>query len=382
MKKIVGILGAAVMLASSVFAADMAAKVYMTGNIAGGDADNGVNFFKLDSVNQKDADALVVSVNGDKAGAKFQLWYKYGNEWSDDEGDAGYVMKVRSTSLWFKPIDMVKITLGDVEGDGYTEQIHWWMDATGASLAQASGWDGKWSNYNTASGRGFEVEVTPISGLTAKLTVAPGADKWFANTKTAGTAAYGASLAYSFADLTGLPISAQLAWRDEGAKRNRSILAVGADYGAAFGAGFYGFLNARFYFDSGNVKGEHTGDNTLRGICLDNYLKYSVGNLKVMACVPVTIRVSGEDGDTSFMTFDFKATYGIGAYTPYLEIMNNGNAGNYSPIAFDGSKDFYVAVKPGVTFNVGSCSLDVAFLAEIAKDSFKWSVPFTAGVAF
>ena len=375
MKKIVGILGAAVMLASSVFAADMAAKVYMTGDLASGDADNGVNFFKLNAVDQKDADALVVSANGDNAGAKFQFWYNY-----DGSGKANLV--VRSTSLWFKPIDMVKITLGDVEGDGYTEQIHWWMDATGASLAQASEWDGKWSNYNTASGAGFEVEVTPISGLTAKLTVAPGTGNVFANTKKAGTAAYGVSLAYSFADLTGLPISAQLAWRDEGAKRNRSILAVGADYGAALGAGFYGFLNARFYFDSGNADYKHTGDNTLRGICLDNYLKYSVGNLKVMACVPVTIRVSGEDGDTSFMTFDFKATYGIGAYTPYLEIMNNGNAGNYSPIAFDGSKDFYVAVKPGVTFNVGSCSLDVAFLAEIAKDSFKWSVPFTAGVAF
>ena len=376
MKKIVGILGAAVMLASSVFAADMAAKVYMTGDLASGDADNGVNFFKLNAVDQKDADALVVSANGDNAGAKFQFWYNY-----DGSGKADLV--VRSTSLWFKPIDMVKITLGDVEGDGYTEQIHWWQDATGASLAQASAWDGRWSNYNTASGAGFEVEVTPISGLTAKLTVAPGTGNVFANTKTAGTAAYGVSLAYSFADLTGLPISAQLAWRDQGAKKAQSILAVGADYGAAFGAGFYGFLNARFYFDSGN-KGDysHTGDNKLRGICLDNYLKYSVGNLKVMACVPVTIRVSGEDGDTSFMTFDFKATYGIGAYTPYLEIMNNGNAGNYSPIAFDGSKDFYVAVKPGVTFNVGSCSLDVAFLAEIAKDSFKWSVPFTAGVAF
>ena len=376
MKKIVGILGAAVMLASSVFAADMAAKVYMTGDLASGDADNGVNFFKLNAVDQKDADALVVSANGDNAGAKFQFWYNY-----DGSGKADLV--VRSTSLWFKPIDMVKITLGDVEGDGYTEQIHWWQDATGASLAQASAWDGRWSNYNTASGAGFEVEVTPISGLTAKLTVAPGTGNVFANTKIAGTAAYGVSLAYSFADLTGLPISAQLAWRDQGAKKAQSILAVGADYGAAFGAGFYGFLNARFYFDSGN-KGDysHTGDNKLRGICLDNYLKYSVGNLKVMACVPVTIRVSGEDGDTSFMTFDFKATYGIGAYTPYLEIMNNGNAGNYSPIAFDGSKDFYVAVKPGVTFNVGSCSLDVAFLAEIGKDSFKWSVPFTAGVAF
>ncbi len=375
MKKIVGILGAAVMLASSVFAADMAAKVYMTGDLASGDADNGVNFFKLNAQDQKDADALVVSANGDKAGANFQFWYKY-----DGSGSANLV--VRSTKLWFKPIDMVKITIGDVEGGGYTEQIHWWQAATGASLVQASAWDGRWSSYNTASGAGVEVEVTPISGLTAKLTVAPGTDKVFANTKADGTAAYGASLAYSFADLTGLPISAQLAWRDEGAKRNRSILAVGADYGAAFGAGFYGFLNARFYFDSSNADYSHNGDNKLRGICLDNYLKYSVGNLKVMACVPVTIRVSGEDGDTSFMTFDLKATYGIGAYTPYIEIMNNGNAGAYSPIAFDGSTDFAVAVKPGVTFNVGSCSLDVAFLAEIAKDSFKWSVPFTAGVAF
>ena len=114
MKKIV--MGAAALLcAASMFAVDFAATIKMAGDIAGGAVTEGTAdttyIWKLNSNDQKDADALVVSVNGDKAGANFQFWYNYAGNDAD--------LKVRSTNLWFKPIDMVKVTVGDVSVKTY-----------------------------------------------------------------------------------------------------------------------------------------------------------------------------------------------------------------------------------------------------------------------
>lgn len=382
MKKIVtGIVALA--LASSVFAADVAAKVYMTGSIASGDKDS-TSFLTLDAVDQKDADAIVLTAGGDQAGANFQLWYKYsgGKDVSTDGSAVSNALNIRSTNLWFKPIDMVKVTIGDMSFGGYKEMIHWWKDPTGSSLVQATAWDGRYSSYNTVEAAGFGVEVTPIDGLYINAAVAPGAGASFYNTKNETTAAYGAAVKYDFNGLTGLPITAIASWRDEGAGTAATkIAAIGADYGAAFGDGFYGFVNARMYMRGSNASwaAGNLDDLKLRGIAIDNYFKYSVGALKVAAQVPVIIRTSGEANDPSYMLYDIKATYGIDAYTPYLEICNNDA---YTPIAFDGSQPFGIQIQPGVTFNVGSCALDVSVKFNLYDGAFAWSVPFTAGVQF
>ena len=142
MKKIV--MGAAALLcAASMFAVDFAATIKMAGDIAGGAVTEGTSdetyIWKLNSNDQKDADALKLSVSGDKAGASFQFWYKYTggaaptaattaalndakNGLKTDEvknGDTlvttathydtaittNSMLQVRSTSIWVKPID-------------------------------------------------------------------------------------------------------------------------------------------------------------------------------------------------------------------------------------------------------------------------------------
>ena len=213
MKKIVGIMGAALMLASSVSAVDFAAKVYMTGDVAGGNiaveknedgtlknSSNGY-VFKLNETDQKDADALVLSANGDKAGAQFQMWYKY-------DGAGSAAPSIRSTSLWFKPIDMLKITVGDVSIKTYNEMLHYWKDPVGGSYDDWNSWTAKYSSFATVEGAGINLELVPVAGLTINAGMAPGAGKNFATiSKTEhSVAAYGLSVQY--ANIAGLPLSA------------------------------------------------------------------------------------------------------------------------------------------------------------------------------
>jgi hypothetical protein len=401
MKKIVGILGAAVMLASSVFAADMAAKVYMTGNVAGRTFKEDATedyFWNLAKQDQKDADALVISTNGDKSGANFQFWYNY-----DGSGSANLV--VRSTNLWFKPIDMVKVTVGDLSVGTYKEMIDWWKVAVGNSASAHNSWGtgGRWSSYATVEAAGLNVEVTPISGLTVSAGIAPGAgNNGLTFTKDSFSyAAWGALAQYDLSGLTGLPVSAAISWRDSG-KDGYKILAVGGDYGSKWSDGFYGFLNARFFFEDLSfstlaIPQTYTWSkkSVLTGIALDNYAKYQLGALKVAVRAPVTIRlvkdltgngVKASDfkypADPSYLCYEIKVTYGLGAYTPYLDIEND------NAVTFDsnfGTKLLKTTIQPGVSFNVGSCSIDVGVNVDLsgAKDGkIAWSVPFQLGVAF
>ena len=405
MKKIVGILGAAVMLASSVFAADMAAKVYMTGNVAGGTFNGDATeayFWNLAKTDQKDADALVISTNGDKSGANFQFWYNY-----DGSGSANLV--VRSTNLWFKPIDMVKVTVGDLSVGTYKEMIDGWKVAVGNSASAHDGWSngGRWSSYATVEAAGLNVEVTPISGLTLSAGIAPGAgNNGLTFTKDSFSyAAWGALAQYDLSGLTGLPVSAAISWRDSG-KDGYKILAVGGDYGSKWSDGFYGFLNARFFFEDLSYSAVDTTVATpqtytwskksvLTGIALDNYAKYQLGALKVAVRAPVTIRLVKDltgngvkasnfkyPADPSYLCYEIKVTYGLGAYTPYLDIEND------NAVTFDsnfGTNFLKMAIQPGVSFNVGSCSIDVGVnvdLSSVKNGKIGWSVPFQLGVAF
>ena len=388
MKKIVGIMGAALMLASSVSAVDFAARVYMTGDVAGGNIavekdENGEltgetsgYVFKLNETDQKDADALVLSVNGDKAGAQFQMWYKYTGA---DPMDLG----VRSTSLWFKPIDMVKVTVGDVSVKTYNEMIDYWKVAVGNSADEHNNWGegGQWSSYATVEGAGLSVEVTPIDGLWINAGVMAPTGSAFA-TLTKEEKKYGAyGVAAKYSNIAGLPLSVATSWRDNG-KGSYKIAAVGADYGNNYAAGIYGMLNARLRFEQKAADDKTTIQ--LAGITFDNYVKYSIGALTLAGRFPVTVRLLKDE--VSYMCWSAKVSYGLSGFTPYFlfgtDLDNDG--------AWKLSKDFVDSMnwelQPGVTMNVGTCAIDIAakvkLNAPIGEKDIGWSVPFTLGVAF
>ena len=409
MKKIVGIIGAAAVLASSIFAADVSARVIMEGSLASGSGDT-VKLLTLNQKDQKDDDALIFSINDGKAGANFQAWYKY------DGSDGAQKLGVRSANVWFKPIDQIKVTIGDVSIGTYKEMIHWWKDPTGASRSYHGAWRSKYSAYAVAEGSGFAVEVTPVDGLwIAAAVAAPQTETFKADGSvdalgggTAGTfftkdsdarAAWGAGVKYDFNGLLGIPLTAAITYRDGGNYLEHNvtwqvayeslpkILAIGADYGNPWANGIYAMLNARLHFSPADSWGWGTTEDVkLRGIAIDNYFKFSMDALKVHFRAPVTIRLDPDktNKDPSYLEWELKVEYALDGCTPYL-FAGTGVESNATYALDDTFGDtFCVDIKPGVTFNVGSCALDCGVLLQVpAKGGdFGWSVPFSASVKF
>ncbi|MCR4735940.1 MAG: hypothetical protein K5829_13150 [Treponema sp.] len=412
MKKIVlGI--AALAMATSMFAVDFAARVYMTGTVADGvidindkaqdnpTKDSTLNFWNLSKTDQKDADALVMSVNGEKSGAAFQFWYNY-------DGSGSAALNVRSSSIWFKPIDMLKITVGDVSVGTYKESIDWWKAPVGNSSSDFDSWGGagKFSSYATVEGAGLSIEATPVDGLWLNAGIVNATGENFAKIAFDGKsedtyASWGFAAKYDFAGLLGLPLSTAVSYRDKGLD-NYKVAAIGAEYGNRWGDGFYGFLNTRFYFGKDSITDPASNVYTMKnvaltGIAFDNMLKYQAGQFQIMARLPVIIRgianpeVDGvklydtyksKDCDPSYMCYEIKATYPINAFTVYLDIEND-NAVTFND---DFGKTFLkMSVQPGATFNVGTCALDLGLKITVPneeKSNLSWSIPFTASVAF
>ena len=438
MKKIV--MGAAALLcAASMFAVDFAATIKMAGDIAGGAVTEGADttyIWKLNSNDQKDADALKLSVSGDQAGASFQFWYKYSNgaapsasstttATTGDDGTTSYTTKtnittnsmlqVRSTSIWVKPIDQLKITLGDVSCGIFGEKLHWWKDPCGNDYASAKSWDHGYSSYATVEGAGIAAELTPIDGLTVVAGIAAGCDTNFIsfveNVSTVAVKAYGVSAAYNLSSVADLPVTIGVSWRDEGTDAIK-ILAIGAEYGNAFAEGFYGMLNARMFFSQkvGSATVSATGkDYKMTGIAFDNFFRFKTGAMTIDLRAPIILRgLAGQtvsaDGvatalnatnDPSYMYLSAKFSYALDGLTIYVgagsDYDDNLNGWVFNK---DFGDNFNLTIHPGVTFNVGACAFDIGARFDI-KDAIKsttnpnakyhpfaWSIPFTATIGF
>lgn len=409
MKKIVsGIIALA--CATSMFAVDFAARVVMEGTVADGvidindksqataTKDSTLNVWNLSKKDQKDADALILSVNGDKAGANFQFWYNY-------DGSGSAALNVRNTNLWFKPIDMLKITVGDVSNKFYGETLDYWKSPDGMAAAGHATYS--WSGFGTVEGSGILCEVTPISGLTAVAGITAGAGNNFFAAKFNEAedetyAAWGIGAKYDLTGLTGLPLNAGITYRDAG-KDGVKIAAVGVEYGNRYGSGFYGMVNTRFRFENFSYNKFDTSvftsytwevENALQAVAFDTMFRYAAGAFNVMARFPITIRTVGEvtaDGkkatdygyvDPSWMSYEIKATYGIGMFSPYLDIEND------NAVTFDDNfteSFLQMNVQPGVSFNIGTCAIDVGLKITIPNKegvNLAWAIPFNASIAF
>jgi hypothetical protein len=424
MKKIVmGI--AAVAMAASMFAVDFAATTKVKGDIAAVEMDDSgkttVTSIKLGGVEntaQKDTDLLEVAFTGDNAGASFKFWTNV----------AESAVTMRGLKVWFKPIDSLTVSTGNTGLSLYTERLNWWKVPCGASFWQSRTWDHRWSSAAALKddALGITAEFN-MNGLYVGAGIAPGSDAFFftdanlaakkdaAGNPDASNAAYGVVAKYQIMD----NVSAGVAWRDDGTG-NAKILTVGADFGN-WGTPYYGFLQGKVYFDDHIGWGYYDNDwmekePTLAGICIDNYISYNLGSVKLEATAPITIRglwkskvenrtYNTKDGtldDPTYMTLRVKATIPMDAISLYVvagsfEGFNNGPAALAStdkdagdvgnmPWRLDGKFMDYFSMygNVGVTFNVGSCALDlgveVGYSAEVKKTVI--AIPFSAQVKF
>ena len=125
MKKIVGILSAAAVLATSVFAADVSAATKINGKLFAYEnehTDNGTlvpTTTKIFTENNDSHDYanpnITFSLSDDKAGATVKLSTDGGNK----------EVKLTTQTIWFKPVDALKITVGNFDQALNKEQIKW-----------------------------------------------------------------------------------------------------------------------------------------------------------------------------------------------------------------------------------------------------------------
>ena len=314
---------------------------------------------------------------------------------------------------------MLKVTVGDVDVGTYKETIDWWKVAAGEQAANHQTWS--WSSYATVSGSGVSIEATPIDGLWLSAGMVGGAGETFASLtfddkENETYLAWGVAAKYDLTGLVNLPLNTAVSYRDAG-KDDLKIAAVGAEYGNRWGDGFYGFLNVRFRFEKETFKNVDYKDESkttsiinmnkvaLSAIAFDNMVKYQAGAFTVMARIPVTLRgfikpdmpytelaANGltkaqvdsavAEMDPSWMSYEIKVTYPINIFTLYFDIENDNAVTFNNDFA---EKFLKMTVKPGVSFNIGTCSLDVGLNVAIpnTKDTnLAWSVPFSARVSF
>ena len=382
MKKIVGILSAAAVLAASVFAVDFSATVQVKGDALYGksvDSTNSIAILGVENTNQKDNDLLEISFTGDKAGAFVRFWTTAKEE----------VLKVRALKVWFEPITGIKVTVGNNDLELYKERVNWWKVPCGASVAEFGSWDGRWaSGAAVHENFGTTVEISAIQNLYIGLGASSDV---FSKTGDADAAInqWGVVAKYQIMD----NISAGAAWRYT---PNFGLLTAGAEFGN-WGTPYYGFLQAKVRFDGSSAANSGSKDWKLAGITIDNYISYKLDSgIKFEGTFPVTIRGlldKDDNTDVSYMTARAKVTVPVDSVNIYAVIGSDEGLNSdrlFNSVAnaiwvfdkFGDNFNFYGNV--GAAFSVGTCSLDLGI--EVAYDkpskTFAWAVPFAAKVAF
>ena len=371
MKKIVGILLAGA-LVTSAFAADFNAIVKMKGNVLRGivDLDNNANAnsnsfeaLKLDKDFVDNSDLFVTSFTGDKAGAEVKIKL---NNWA---------LEIASAKVWIQPIDMLKITFGNSDWTSWAESTY--------TYGRMSPWGGIWFAEN--DGRGFDVLITPVSGLEFDVGFKAGNDtNWFKIDNTAanfGTWNVGAKA--NLNALAELPLEVFFNFKNsykqtwaipvEANKTYETVLSLGAKYAAnnfeAHLVGRYGFKNSL--------------DNRLM---LDNGIKYSIEGFTAWLSVPVMLDMYVPAGEANCLSLGYllKVAYAMNGTTVHAKIHDTDFDKLSDSTNPTYKYEFTPTITVGVDFNVGSCAMGVSFETTIPKanNNLEWKVPFYAKVSF
>lgn len=362
MKKGLLILVTLAMLGTFAFA-DMSASVYMTGSLYG------TAGMVINNADQKDADMLQFSISGETTGASFCLYAKAA------EG----AVSSRKAVLWWKPISMLKLSIGNVGGYGYTEQLNWWKVPMGGSIAQALSWEKRYSSASTGEAGGIQIDLDPMAGLTLTAGVYPGfGNPTLIDGEMDANTAYGLQVKYAIPGFG----SVLAALRDDGLDDSK-LIRVGCDINAV--PNLYAFLTAIMLMDD-HTASEPDSDMMLRGVSIDNYIKYSMDKLTIQARFPVTLRLTGDTGDDSYMLWRVKVSYAMDKVTPYL----SAETVDYVPLNLAAVGDtFSITIQPGVNVSIDKGSIDLSLKVDVlpddgisTTDEITWSIPFEARISF
>ncbi|WP_407428052.1 hypothetical protein [Treponema sp.] len=381
MKKLIFFnIGFVMLCAGAASALDVDAHLTLEGNLANGGDGTATRFIELDRQDQKNKDAFIFNLNGEKAGGSMSMiWTFTGDDPDDTSSTSGAAsnsadVTIRRANVWFKPTEWAKITVGTFFQHLYFDQMRWWQDVYGNKIGFK-----KWMNYregsgvdSDVSGAGIALELKPFEALTIELAAAPGTSD--ENDDTSGAffnwdgdgedsyLAWGATAKYKIGDNA----SVGVAYADNGTDKYK-LLSAGFDVGHPFRSPYYVFVMPRFYFGDrhnseigygGYIRNADVSDFALTGIAIDNMFKFRLNEKATLqARLPLVIRMTDEKDDPSYLIWDIQLDYKMGDMTPYIEI-NNGSR-IYAPLMF-GSEDGYTVkdsfamdIRPGVKFNFG-----------------------------
>ena len=232
MKKIVGILAVAAM-ATSMFAAEVAGNLKLNGKFANFDGDNFTLLHAPDvESNPWGNQTLKLSVNADIAGAGVDFLNRknevIGANWN----------------IWFKPADMVKLTVGNLGGyELNSETINY------TNLVNNPGW-----------GYAGEVNVDAFS-----LAISTTSDKWLGKDNEVPNLYLRAGYAADFGKI-------QAAMKADNTFKKLQLA-----------AGFTGSADSISYFADVLFGMDSTGDKTVNTLLADAFLRYGADALEVKA---------------------------------------------------------------------------------------------------
>jgi len=353
MKKIVGILAVAA-IATSLFAVDINAHVEIEGSIIGQSGD-GVGFMKVKKLDPtQDQPNFTMSVTGDNSGAQLM---NYAGTDAHDVVDSSFV----EWNLWFKPIDSLKVTVGNYEYKLNNPHFGWWH-----SLFTLPDY-GVAFDFNSGA---FSATLALGQNNTDVWTADPWKYSygtfWFDSTKEGfdKIGNFEAIFTYDLGDAGN--IKAAIGKGVRVCPHGFSINNAWKRTNLAFAAGYSNqpWGKTGYFIDVAGVMAKDGDSLKFNELDSQMYFEY---HMDALAVYIINCVAFAPDAEKKFKDgFELKVQYAINSLTPYLQI------DGYSIM------DKKMSIKPHVGGSFGSVSYDIGF--DLGLDfneggSTTWDVP-------
>ena len=369
MKKIVGILSAAAVLATSVFAADVSAKVNIIGSLFNWQKDGNLKVLGIAEGGQSWNPSFQMAYADDRSGASMKFY--------DNKGQDGQVSSV-NYSLWFKPIEMLKFTVGNWATNLNQETIDYSNTETGID---ASGFAA------SLDISGFTVDLFLVTGWSDSNfgwnrngNIKPWLQKNADDDLRIGQTYLKLGYAADFGTINGFfeyrPWNpAENSWSGPG-------IGIGEYNAFKFGVGYKNTIADVTFFV--NALGGIT-DSEFSNIRAEAFASTNINGLGLAVFVPFDFALADNSGafytgdhftkaltkNTAVLGTSLKVTYGIDAINLYCYVKETN---------FLADK-FSIEIKPGFTTNIGAASIDVAVDLYV-QERFNVDVPVVFTLSF
>jgi len=301
------------------------------------------------------------------------------------DGDS---LTLHGATLWLKPINMFKISMGTVGGNLYTEGIEWWRHAGDA---------GVWGED-----KGMQIDIAPLEGLSFAAAAYTGIDARL-DQKALKKIKYGGMAKYELADIGTISASAMLGpdkmvtewfpvdadgekvYDDDGEPdwdESTGNVADWKEFTDIAEDAKPGLTNFSFGFDTYFVDGLnlHTvfginfAEKKAQNFAVDFFADYTRDKFNAKFYLPVVaaLEKNADDKKPVELGFDVRAGYDVSIVEVFGRV-------NQASADLDGYK-VKPAVSVGITKGYDNAFLELAYTYDMLAET--WSIPVSLEVNF